>query len=389
MPRRIDIGVCPSVAAHWNGGGNTGIIQVANGDLYLIFIGADSDVYYVKSTTNGQYWEPPVALFVGSATAVSACYDRDSGIAAGLIHVCYAESGTDDILYRTINTESSDALSTQTVVFAGASTATGGWLSITRARGGNVYVYGCIDAGAEGGFFRLQNANVPAGAWDAARANPEALATTDQPILVPGFAADSQDIMCIFVDASANQIDRYIYDDSANTWANTNIGSITDVVATTHQPHFACTVDLANSQIILIYWNVVDSTNADLLCWTITESAITAKTDVITDASDDRGFAAIGIDVDTGYWYAFFGGAADGSQVFPFVDLFYKVSTDGGTTWGPEAQVTASAQNIKWIGCTTRFSKNWFLAWYRDMTNDLIYVSVPIGNPCIAHQHAG
>jgi len=389
MPRRIDMAVVQSVAAHWNGGGRVNLIQTPAGVLYLVFIGSDLDVYYVKSTNGGLHWDNPVAVFVGSATAVACWYDRWSGIAAGLIHVAYAESATDDILYRTINTESSDALSNQTVVFAGASTAGGGWLSITRARGGNVYCYGCIDAGAEGGFFRLPNANVPAGAWDAARTNPEALATTDQAILVPGFAADNQDIMCIFVDASANQIDRYIYDDSANTWGNTNIAAMTDVVATTHVPHFAATVDLTNSLIVVLAWNAVDALNADLLCWTVTESAITAKTDVITNSTDDQGFAAIGLDTGTGFWYAFYGGTTGGAQVFPLVDLYYKVSTDSGSTWGPETKITNGLHNVKWLACTPRFAVDWFVAWYRDMTLDNIYVSVPIMQPRASHQLIG
>lgn len=241
MPKRADILVAQSTGlVQFNGGNTNYIVQTPAGVLYYVYIDTGSDVAFRKSSDGGLTWGNPVIVFAGTATQLSIWYDRWSDIAAGLIHCAYAESATDDILYRTIDTESSDALSTQTVVFLGASTAAGAMLSITRARGGNVYVKGCIDAGAEGGFFRLPNANVPSGAWDAARTNTEALATQDMAILVPGFAADNQDIMCIFWDVSANEISRYVHDDSANSWAETSISTgMVEQVAATSFPHFA------------------------------------------------------------------------------------------------------------------------------------------------------
>lgn len=347
-------------AVHYQGGGTNYLVQANSGDLYLVFIESTSvDVYFKKSSDGGLSWTSPTSIYAGSATALAVWYDRWSDIAAGLIHCAYIESGTDDIRYRTINTESSDALSTETVVFDGASTATGGWLSITRARGGNVYCYGVIDAGVEGGFFRLPNANVPNGAWDAARSNPEALATTDQAILVPGFAADNQDIMCIFWDASADEISRYVHDDSANTWAETSIAtSMTDVAATSSWAHFAAAVDIANSRIVVAAWSAVDTANADLRCWTVTESAITeTSTNVVLNSTDDQGFAAVAIDTDTGDWYVAYGGKSDGSETWlATLNVYYKVSTDDGATWSAETVMTGTATARRMLMCSPRFT---------------------------------
>jgi hypothetical protein len=350
----------------------------------MVYVDSGSDVAFRKSSDNGLTWGAPTIVFAGTVTALSVWYDRWSNISAGLIHCAYQESATDDTLYRTINTESSDALSTQTTIFAGASTATGGWCSITRARGGNVYCYTVIDAGAEGGFFRLPNANVPNGAWDAARANPEALATTDQAILVPGFAADNQDIMCMFWDASANEISRYIHDDSANSWAETSIAtSMTDQAATTAFPHFAAAVDIANSRVLLVAWSAVDTANADLRCWYITESAITEVTNVVLNSADDQGLCGIGIDTDTGYWYVAYGGKSDGSETFlTSINLYYKVSKDQGTTWGPETQLTAQAADITWLVVCPRFTSGPFLvAFHKDIALDELYVNIEISLP--------
>lgn len=349
MGRMVNVMFSDSNNAHVIGAGTLYTIQTPTGVLYEVSIDAALDVVYSKSTDGGLTWATPVVVFAGSVTNVSVWYDRWSNIAAGLIHCAYTESATDDTLYRTINTESSDALSTQTVIFAGVSTAAGGMLSIARAVGGNVYCRTVIDAGAEGGFFRLPNANVPNGAWNAARTINEALATQDQGILVPNLNnADTQDMLLIFWDASANQISRQNYDDSANSWAETIFtGTFTDSAASSGFPHFAAAVDLTNAQIIVVAWNAIDTLNADLTCWTVTESAITATTDVVTNSTDDQGLCAICLDTLTGAWWVFYCGATGGGETYQTaMRIYYKVSTDGGSTWGPETQLTDTAESV-------------------------------------------
>lgn len=345
MGRYADIAVANVSGAMASGAGEIHYVETPAGVLYCVYIdGNSTDVYFKKSTDGGLTWTKPVNVSGAiTATNLAVWYDRWSGISAGLIHIAFTESAIDDTFYRTIDTESSDTLSTLTTIFAGASTAAGGHLSIVRARGGNVYCKTVIDAGAEGGFYRLANANVPSGAWDAARTVDETIATKDQMFLVPGFAADNQDIMAIFVDASANEISRKIYDDSANSWAETSIAtSFVELDTATAFPNVACAVDLTNSRIVVIGWNATDAANQDLLCWTVTESAITAKTNVVTNATDDCGLAALSIDNRTGYWHAYYCGKSDGSQTWnTALGVYKKVSQDAGTTWGPETLVSS------------------------------------------------
>jgi len=302
----------------FNGAGTNYVIRTPTGVMYVVYVDTASDVAFRKSDDNGITWSNPVSVFAGSVTALSIWYDRWSNISAGLIHCAYQESATDDTLYRTIDTESSDALSTQTSIFAGLSTATGGHLSITRSRGGNVYCKTVIDAGAEGGFYRLPNANVPSGAWDAARTVDETIATTDQMILLPGFAADNQDLIAIFWDASANEISRKLYDDSANSWSESSIAtSMVEGIATTAWPHFDAAVDLTNSRIVLVAWSAVDTSGADLRCWTITESSISEVTNVVLNSTDDQGMVAISINEDNpDHWNVFYCGATGGGETF-------------------------------------------------------------------------
>ncbi len=386
MPSRADVIIAQTATnLQYNGAGSQYIVQTTNGSLYLFYADTASDLAYKKSVDQGLSWGDPIIVFAGTLNSFSVWYDRWSDIAAGLIHLAYTESGGSDTLYRTVNTESSDALSTQTTIFAGTSAVTtGSALSITRARGGNVYCKTTIDAGAEGGFYRLPNANVPNGAWDAARTNTEALATLDNWRLVPGFAADNQDIMCIFCDASVTELSRYIYDDSANTWGETSIdATITELTPATAYPNFNIAVDIANSQIILVAWSAIDTVNADLRCWTITESAITAKTAVVTDSTDDQGLAAITLDLQTGCWCVFYVGASGGGETWPSaVNIYTKGSMDSGATWGPETKLTSMVNNIAWMAAAPRlYLGSPPLAYHNNILLDEIKMNISVRQP--------
>lgn len=367
----------------FTGGGSQYLVQTPAGVLYLFYVDTGRDLAFKKSSDGGLSWSAATVVFAGTITGFSVWYDRWSGINADLIHLAYTESGGSDTLYRTVNAGSGDALSTQTTIFAGASQAAGQGLSITRARGGNVYCKTTIDAGAEGGFYRLPNANVPNGAWDAARTNTEALATQDMFLLAPGFAADNQDIMCIFWDVSANQISRYVYDDSGNSWAETIFGApdtFTEQVAATSYPHFDLAVDLANNRLVVVAWNAIDSANQDLRCFIVTEGAITACTDVVANATDDCALAGISIDAVTGDWTVFYAGTSGGGETWlTSVNLYYKGSRDDGATWGPETKLTLAAADITWIAtCPWVYvgGENPPVAFHKDLTLDEIYINV-------------
>lgn len=352
MPKPVEVLVAPASTFIFGGAGTNYIVQTPAGVLYLVYTDFNLDLSWKKSMDGGLTWSVPTLIFAGSLVSVSVWYDRWSNISAGLIHIAWTESGTDDTLYRTLNTESSDALSTQTTIFAGGTTAAGGALSITRAVGGNVYCATMIDAGAEGGFFRLPNANVPNGAWDAARTTVFEGATQDQIILAPDYdAADNQDILAFFWDASADEISRKLYDDSANSWAETSIAtSMVDGIAGTAWPHFSIAPDLANTRHILVAWSAIDTLNADLRCWTVDASTITEVTNVVQNSTDDQGLCGVCLDTISGLWWVFYVGKTDGSETFSSdVNIYYKISTNGGSTWGAETKLTISRASMAHI----------------------------------------
>lgn len=142
-------------------------------------------------------------------------------------------------------------------------------------------------------------------------------------------------------------------------------------------------MDIANSQIVLIAWNGVDTANQDLLGWTVTESAITAfTTSVVLNGTDDQALAALGIDTSTGYWWAYYAGKSDGSETWlTSVNIYCKCSKDSGATWGPETKLTTMPADITWLTTCPRFFGPPLVAYHNDIALDELMINVQVGTP--------
>lgn len=327
---------------------------------YYVFYG-NVGVVYRKSTDGGVSWGSPVSINTSTSGGLSIWFDKWSGLSSGYIHVAYWNgAGTPYLYYRTVNTASSDALSTEKLIQSFTSQEDEGHITITRTRGGNVLLKAMIDNGVEGGFWRLTNANVPNGTWSSLTENEKG--SIDKMILLPGFAADNQDAIAIYGDFSASELSRVLFDNSALTWSETSIATgMTSIAGVAYGvPQYSAAVDLTNSQIVLVAWTAYDTLNADLKCWTITESAITAKTDVVLNSTDDQGMCAIAIDKNTGHWYVFYCGQSDGSETYSSaVNVYYKVSTDSGSTWGAETLASNETKDFDSLFSCNSFEGSW------------------------------
>ena len=368
-------------ALQYNGGGVPYVVQ-KHGDsdrYYLFYVDSGSDLNVTVSSNGGFTWTSPTVILTGTIVAWSVFYDRWAGIASDIVHIVYTDGADSNIKYRSLDI-STDTLGTQTVVFAGASSASGGALTVWRSRGTNtIRVAGSIDAGAEDGAWSSTDGGAT---WGDTIADPSEGATQDQYFGLPGWNADTNDEMIIFVDASANGLSVKRYDDSGNAWAETAIiadGSFVDFTANNGFPNVACAVDLANSRNIVVAWSQVDAANADLRCFIIDDTTITEVTNVVLNSTDDQGFCAIAIDIDTGDWYVFYGGKSDGTNTFPTnIAIYYKVSTDDGSTWGAETLLNFDTYGTFTLFTTPRFNTNYITAFHADRLNDYLFVSVNV-----------
>ena len=389
---RHDHIITQAAAGTFNGAGSANIVQIPNGDLYFFWSNTSSDVSFKKSSDGGVTWSDSIRIELGAVSAMSVWYDRWSGIDAGLIHVAWNDTGSDDAQYVTVDTENSDAVSTVTTVHNGTTAAANNsHISVTRARGGNVAIHVSIDSGAEGGFYGLANGDVPNGAW-AALTLDEALATQDQVYLCPGFAADNQDLIMLFWDASANEISRKLYDDSDDSWGETSIATgMNDSAASSHHPHWNIFVDLDNSQIVMAAWSAVDVVNADLRCWTIDESTITELANIVTDSVNNQGSCCLSLDTGTGDWHVYYIGLLDGSETFyQSINIYKKISTDSGATWGAPALVTTREYAVRGMWSIPRAASyiDTVIFYHSELTN-AIFASIELPSAPGHHQFYG
>lgn len=350
------------------------LVKTPDGVYFLIFFSqTDNGLYYTWSS-NGFSWTSPALVKSSSSNSIaSVWYDKwTPGNTGTIIHIAYMEAGADDIFYRPLDTAGGPSLGTETTVFAGASTGSPSntCLSITRAIGGNLYVAFDMDGGTEVGFYR----SVDAGANWTSRTDVNEAGGTDYYLLAPGFAADNQDIICVFWDRSASEISRKLYDDSGDSWSETSIaGSMTAIANSTAAPQFSLAVDDANNKILLTAWSNRNTVNADLRFWTIDESSITEGTNVVLNSAGNQQNCAISLDTGTGTVYVFYCGNSSASDS----NAFYKTSADGGATWGSETQLSVTSGAYAYLITCPVITGEFAACFIFDSANmDSYYISV-------------
>lgn len=367
----------PNSGSYLGGGVNYVFQHPTDKNTYYYFASVTgADPYYYKTTDRGKTWTLSSALFNKAAVQWSCWYDRWSGLNSDLVHFAYTDSGTDDVYYTNVDISTDTALGSEYTIWAGASTATPANMSITRTRGGNLIICGQIDAGAEK--FARKSTDVGVN-WSDISSPVEA--TTDQIIMLPGFAADNQDAIAIYWDASANEISRKVYDDSANSWAETSIA--TSMVARSSSsdfPNFSACVDLTNSQVYMAAWSATDTASASYKCFKLSESSITEVTAIVSSSTDDQGLSSICIDEeDATHLVAFYFGSTDGNDVHNnMTGPYYKESFDSGSTWGSETRIEFLKGASNGLFGTARFTTMPIILTSSNTTADLMRTSAPI-----------
>jgi hypothetical protein len=338
----------------------------------------------------GPYWVSPTTGYILLLTSGTlACYKTaDSGASwtiqdaandptnvtsadayfdGTVIHVAYLDDVDDFAAYNSFSTATnlwSGRVFVAEVLSVGAAALA--WISITKAVGGNLYIASRPQEEVDNdAFYRSTDSGAT---WSARTSVWDASTHADQCLLVPGNAADTQDIMAIYWDISALELSRKIYDDSANTWAETAIATIAAATPLATTAYWWDAVRRnSDGAILLAFWNNIDVATADLQTYAITESAITAKTNIVTN-SDDCACVGLFINQQNDDVYAAYLGSSAGTQTWTAtVQAFYKLSTDDLATWGAQAAYGTENDDQRAISCGQgvgndggRFMPVWF-----------------------------
>ena len=134
---------------------------------------------------------------------------------------------------------------------------------------------------------------------------------------------------------------------------------------------FDAAVRPSDGHLVVAVWTERDTATADFRVFDINGTgSITEKTALATD-KDDSYHPSVYIDPGNNIYVAYMG-KLDGSETLDTtVGVYYRKSTDGGTTWGAETAYSDGTGN--WRGTWVALNGPRFLvAWYVNATADYL-----------------
>lgn len=293
------------------------------------------DLCFRRTTDGGQTWGSEQVVEAGTITAFDCWYEQSTpGRTGTRLYVAWTDSTAGDFSFSSIDVASGGWASVvdinATATAGGAGT---GIVFITMTRNGNLV------AGQ-------QNSSLTAGeAWKSSNGgaswssitSPWESAAFDTAFAATCNTGDDSDAAVVFFDQPVG-LSVKVYDDSANTWSETTIsGGPTSYLTSADMVRIA--TRRSDGHAILVSWTTHDSATADLKCWdlninTVTagSASVTAKTDVNTDTAEAGGVGIFIDQTNDDIYVAYLRGSAFNDTV----GVFYKKSTDDGTTWGSE-----------------------------------------------------
>lgn len=307
--------------------------------------GKDADNRFVQLRTNdaGANWNSPVQLISSTnADRFVLWFDQwTSGDSGTLIHILYSNTTDGEMSYFSFDTSDDSETAKVTV----AAIAPGGdpqlALSITKTRGGNLYAGGTAELSGPPTHFFARSTDAGANWTSRAAFSTEPTASTLQ--LLPGNETDNQDVWAALSDRITQNSTFSVYDDSADSWSHTDLADTNDsfliVGAILHSNGHAMVLAFRNDR-------------REVLCWDINGAgSITSRTSVVT-TSDNSHDLNVCVDQNSDRFFVVYG-SADANE-----NVFYKISTDFGVTWGSEVQFNDDAISAKSIASVAQSSSN-------------------------------
>jgi hypothetical protein len=180
----------------------------------------------------------------------------------------------------------------------------------------------------------------------------------------------------LYLDTSTNELSIKMWDDSAGTWTESGSMSLTK---TDNSRTYEATTRLSDGQVVCALWNATDAAAADLEVYlinanSITVPSITALTAAVSNSAES-GSVGVFIDQTNDDIYAAY---VRGGTYSNLVTVYYKKSSDDGTSWGLETTYSegANAQRRVTSGGFMGTSGGVFLPAFHDVALDDLFVNV-------------
>ncbi len=263
---------------------------------YVVLISGAIDVR--KTTDSGATWtimdpdnDPPSA----TPRTLHAYFDQETpGNSGTLIHITWVDVVTNNLNYCVFDT-ADDTWGTVRVVdtyadVTGISTDTD--VGITVSTSGRVYVCGRSNftLDTENTDHSMRSSSDLFASDNVSEKSPYS-ADEEKVKLLPGSAADEDDICAVVFDGVNTDLEFWKFDASGNSWSKTAIDAgvlVTAAESRTYTQFFDAAIRHSDEHILVVWWNDFDTATADLKAADIAQATptITAKTDIITDESE-------------------------------------------------------------------------------------------------------
>lgn len=344
---------------------------------YAFYRDASGVCAYSKTTDGGTSWGAAVTVDAQTdCVRVAVWYDQwTTGDTTGtFIHIITMDVA--DLWYVRLDT-TTDGISTPLNISganqAGTLAAGQNLPSLTKATDGTLYA-GVQDV--DDSFVVRCSVNCTAGIanWNEAGINPFDLAN-DWLLLMP---IATGNVLAVRWDISTDDVQSKIWNTAGGSWSGTwtNL-DLTCINSNRYDGHFGATVHRLTGDIYLDYaCDIQNIGNADddirTAIYNSTTNGWTQRTDVITN-EPIKGItgAKIAVDENTGNIYAVYT-ARTNPGANNAANIYYKVSTDGMTTWGAElGPLNATPDDIYGLRLNGVSDERIYITWIYTATDDL------------------
>ncbi len=324
---------------------------------YVIFQVSDNSIVVLKTTDSGANWteQDTANNPTDNTTRTMAVYfDQETkGDSGTILHIAWVFSSANTVRYVQFDT-SDDTFGTIRTVDAltVSATAVDSDVSVVKSVSGRVYVCasGDMDAHTENTDHSMRSSSDGFATNNESELSPY---STDEELvtLMPGAAADEDDICAVVVDTINADLEFWKFDASANTWGVTAIdtGLSQNQAIMRGAKRFAVAVSRhSDEHILVVYWNDRDTATADFKSVDITQATptITGKTDL--HSSLDSYFISMLINQQNNDVYvAYCGSDAGDEAIFSLVQVYFKKSDDGMASWGTEQTYSDADDDLR------------------------------------------